>query len=423
MAGYLNIFFSGVKHFFIGNASVVKKALACMVLLLFCVVPALFVNNLIGYLPALVVLAGIAYLGIYALVIRHSVVFEELSNLKDCQRGSAVDFVVRLKNKSPLLLSRVEPNFYISNLFGEDESVMKRVTSLGPFEEREFSFSIRFDHIGSYSAGIRSIEIYDLLGFFTVSISNVRRYEVTVSPRIYDIARLEVANQLTSESQKMLTSTINDGMDYAGMRDYAMGDPMKAVHWKMSARSRKLITKLYETFMNPTITVIFDFHTYPYDPETMMCVFDAVVESGFSIDNYARYEQIESTLLFQDSHKRTVRRTIKDRDDYGLLAHEMPKISSSDMQGAAVELLKMEAGSAFGSHNLVVCSSYFDEALASALVVARNRGKNPMLIGVVPENMPQEQRKRIIKPLRGLETAGVPYCILGSAKDMKEKLW
>ena len=410
------------EGFFRRHASTLRKVLVCIVLAAVCVVPALFVNNLIGYLPLLMVLCALVYLGVYSLVIRSRVTFEELSSLSDCERGSRVDFTVRIKNGSPLLLSRVEPCFYISDLFGEDESLMRRVTTLAPFEERDFNFSVRFDHIGTYSAGLRSICIYDLLGLFTFTITNTTRYEVTVSPKIFEVGHLQVANELTSESQKMLASVINDGMDYAGMRDYSMGDPMKSVHWKMSARSRKLMTKLYETYINPTMAIIFDFHSYPYDSETMMGVFDAVVEAGMSLDHYAHGANIDSTLVFRDRRGYDAHVKVNSLEEYTRLVDQMPKISASEHAGVAAELVSDEVNNPFAANNIVVCTSCFDEKLISTLAAARNRGKNPVLLGVIPRSLPEEERKRITRPLRFLDEVSAPFFFIDSADELKEKL-
>ena len=402
--------------------SLILKALACLLLLAFCVVPAVFVNTIIGYLPALIVVCTLIYLGVYSFIIRRSTSFEELSTLSSCERGSRIDFKVNISNKSFLLLSRVEPVFYISDLFGSDESLIKRVTTLAPFEDRDFEFSLRFDHIGVYSAGLRSIKVYDLLGLFTHTMTNAKRYEVTVTPRLYHLRDFRVSNELMSESQKMLTPIINDGMDYAGMRDYEMGDPMKSVHWKMSARSKKLMTKLHETYVNPTLTIVMDFHTHPYDHETMMNIYDAIIEIAFSIDQYAHDNSIDSYIMFQDRNGAKHREAIVNAERYGTIVAELPRISSESFKGVAADYISAEIENPYASNNIVVITSCFDDTLVSMLVNARNRGKMPMLFGIVPKELPEEQRRHVTKSLRFLDSATTPYYVLDSADDLNKIL-
>lgn len=410
------------RAFLARRKTLILKVLACVLLLVLCVVPALFVNTIIGYLPALIVACMLIYLGAYSFIIRRSTTFEELSSLSSCERGSRIDFKVNISNRSPLLLSRVEPQFYISDLFGDDESIMKRVTTLAPFEDREFEFSLRFDHIGVYSAGLRSITVYDLLGLFTYTMTNANRYEVSVTPRLYYLRDFRVSNELMSESQKMLTSIVNDGMDYAGMRDYEMGDPMKSVHWKMSARAKKLVTKLHETYVNPTLTIVLDFHTLPYDHETMMNIYDAIIEIAFSIDQYAHDNSIDSYLLFQDRHGVRRREAIGSSERYGTIVAELPRISSESFKGVATDYISAEIENPYASNNIVVCTSCFDDMMISLLANARSRGKTPILFGVVPRELPDEERKNVTKSLRLLDSATTPYYILDSADDLNKVL-
>ena len=413
---------SSVRTALAGKKSFIKKVLACVALLLLCVVPALFVNSIIGYLPALIVACMLIYLGLYSFIIRRSTSFEELSNLTSCERGSRIDFKVNISNRSPLLLSRVEPQFYISDLFGDDESIMKRVTTLAPFEDREFEFTLRFDHIGVYSAGLRNITVYDLLGLFTHTMANANRYEVSVTPRLYYLRDFRVSNELMNESQKMLTSVINDGMDYAGMRDYEMGDPMKSVHWKMSARSRKLVTKLHESYVNPTLTIIMDFHTFPYDHETMMNIYDAIIEIAFSVDQYAHDNSIDSYIVFQDRNGVKRRESIGASERYGTIVAELPRISSEKFKGVAVDYINDEIENPYAANNIVICTSCFDDRMVSLLANARNRGKTPTLFGIVPKELPEEERRNVTRPLRLLDSATTPYYILDSADDLNKIL-
>ena len=394
----------------------IVKVLVCIAVVVLCAVPAVFVNNLIGYLPSIVAILGIVYSYLYTLVLRRALVFEELSDLRDCERCSTIDFTVRIKNRSFLLISRIEPCFYISNLFGGDDSLSTQTVSLVPFEEREFHFSARFDHIGTFSAGLKRIKVYDLLGLFSFQITNVKRYEVNVYPRVHKIDELRTTNALSNESEKMVAAIISDGMDYASAREYEIGDPMKTIHWKMSARLRTYMTKLFEVHVNPSVAILLDLHTLPYDDETKMGVFDAVVETGISADSFARSNDIASSLLYVNRNGQMRKKVIKSDADYRTLSKDLPVISSEEYAGMVEQMLQNETYGGRSANNLVVCTSSASSLLVTCANEAISQGKSILLFLVIPHLLPEEERKKLLKPLQALNTSA-QYFIVEQAED------
>ena len=95
-------------------------------------------------------------------------------------------------------------------------------------------------HCGSYAYRFTKVRIYDLLGFFFISRKLNREYEILVLPKpeMPDIMPNTYgfkAKNLRRSKQPM--SEIYD------IRDYQLGDPVKTIHWKMSAKKDKLLVK------------------------------------------------------------------------------------------------------------------------------------------------------------------------------------
>ncbi|MGI6721339.1 MAG: DUF58 domain-containing protein [Anaerovoracaceae bacterium] len=399
--------------------SSIRKIIFCALLIVVAAIPAIFINTIFGYLPVFVIalLIGGSYL--YLLGLRRTLEFQEMSDLSNCVRGSRIDFTVELRNRFLLFFPRVEPFFYISDLFGDEDTVTSDIVTLTPREDRRFSFDVRFDHIGTYSAGLRKVVIQDLLGLFSKTIENNEQYTVSVTPKIYDVAQLPISRTAVTESDKMLVPNPMDSTDYNGVREYVIGDPIKNIHWKISARTDSYMTKLYESYTNTGICIILDFQSPEYDPETMMSIFDSVVETGLSIGTYAVDNGLESEVTYYDKYGEKIKFSTYARDSFVSIVESMPKIHSGEKADVSLDILREEGNALYSQGNIAICTANITYDLVETLVGVKNRRKNPMLFAIVPDKLTDDERAEFVKPLHALDDARISYHILGSAEDLE----
>ncbi len=95
-------------------------------------------------------------------------------------------------------------------------------------------------HCGSYSCKITKLEVYDLFGFFhlTSNINKDNEYIVRPVPSIP-----EVMPDLYGFKAKNLRKAKQPNTEIYDIREYQAGDPIKTIHWKMSAKKDKLMVK------------------------------------------------------------------------------------------------------------------------------------------------------------------------------------
>jgi len=392
--------------------------IVCAVVLCALAAPAVFMNNIYGYLPILAAVCAILCSFVYLVMLRKRLTYEEISDLSNCLRETEVDFIVRLKNGTPLVCPRLEPYFYISDIFGGDDTVTSEVVTLAPREERKFDFSVRFDHIGTYSAGIRRIVVFDLIGLFSYTIENSKRHKVSVSPKLFDVEKLRISNTSLTESERMIVPITSDGADYTGVREYVWGDPIKTIHWKLSARSESYLTKQFESYGTVGVTVILDFFSPKYDTDTLMSVFDAVVESGLSVGNYARENGMEYEIVYTNKQGEKKKFSKAPGEDFADIIEDMPRISTSSGSGSGTKLLREEGNARYSHGNIVYCTANPTEEATDVLAGLKQRKKHPVLIAVVPQKLEGDERQRRLKPLRTLEYEDIPYYILSHAREL-----
>jgi uncharacterized protein (DUF58 family) len=390
-----------------------------IVLLAFAALPAVFLNSIFGYLPVLVAALLIIVSYLYVVWMKHAIVFEENSDFSNCKRGSSSGFAIWIKNKSPLVFPKLEIFFYISDLFGGEDDVTSTVITLAPFEERMFEFDVRFEHIGTYEAGLNKVVMQDLFGFFQKTLDNSSRYKVQVSPKVYDLEKLKISNKAFTESRNMLQPVSMDGSDYTGVREYVIGDPIKSIHWKLSARTEHYMTRQFESYGNSGVSIIMDFQCPLYDSESMMSVFDSVVETALSAEYYGRRNGMEAELVYINKHgarKRYITRSSTKPFD---LITDLPAISAEKRRENALQLLKEEGNATYSKSNIAFCTGNVTAELARLLVEVKSHRKNPVLFVVLPQILTGDEKQKYLKPLRSLDYARIPYYVIHSVEELQ----
>ncbi|MGI6032753.1 MAG: DUF58 domain-containing protein [Coriobacteriales bacterium] len=404
------------------HRKVAVKVLLVILALFFSALPIIFVNNAIGYMGLITVVFIIGISFAYLQVVKRALSIDESSLMDECERGSEVTFTIKFKNSSPLIVTRFEPTIYISDLFGGFESEETVRMMLMPHETFEYHFDARFVHIGDYSAGVSRMVISDLLGLFSATIVNEKRHPVSVRPRIFDLASVDIADNALVESAKVYKPTITDAMDYAGVREYHVGDPMKTVHWKLSARmgDEQLYTRIYETHGNPGLTVIIDPYAPEWDVDSLMHVFDGLVESALSVCLYAHELGVDAELIYFDKSKTAVKVPFTGTEMARELAVDMLKVTPDAENEDAAQMLAREAGSNHGNGNLAVCTARPTEQLITSMVEAKVRKRNPLLFMAVPKALTGKERKAFLAPTRRLRSAQIVAYTVESTEDATE---
>ncbi|MBP5655331.1 MAG: DUF58 domain-containing protein [Clostridiales bacterium] len=96
------------------------------------------------------------------------------------------------------------------------------------------------DHCGAYVYKLTKLQIYDLFGFFHINRRINRQYEILIkpAPQVPDL----MPNTYGFKA-KNLRKSKQPGSEIYDIRDYQTGDPVKSIHWKMSAKKDKLLVK------------------------------------------------------------------------------------------------------------------------------------------------------------------------------------
>ena len=144
-----------------------------------------------------------------------------------------------------------------------------KLTMLRPNQKKRLQYSFICNRRGYYQLGPTILETGDLFGLH-------RRYRIaaapqflTVYPHIVPLDGYDLASRRPIGEIKMTHRLFEDPTRIAGVRAYQDGDPMNRIHWRATARTGQLHSKIYEASSVAGVTIMMEFRreAYPRDGE------------------------------------------------------------------------------------------------------------------------------------------------------------
>lgn len=173
--------------------------------------------------------------------------------------GDRVKVITRLTNTAPWPILWL----YAEESLPADMSVQgttKRLLFLLPKRSFFLIYSLMADRRGCHQIGPVVLETGDVFGLFKKFRVDKRRDFVTVLPNYNVIEEFQVGGHRRLGEMGAERSIFEDPSRIRGIREYRRGDAMKRIHWKASARTGRLCTKIYDPVVESAATVVLDFH-------------------------------------------------------------------------------------------------------------------------------------------------------------------
>jgi len=142
----------------------------------------------------------------------------------------------------------------------------------GTARSADLSWPIDTSRRGVFPGGPSRLEAQDPFGIRRRILARRDPSPVLVVPRIHPVSTISVSQAGEGEE-----SADQAGSDhFHSLREYVVGDPMKMVHWKSSARVGKLMVRRMVDTTVPWLLVVLDVNARAYDVEgALFADFDA----------------------------------------------------------------------------------------------------------------------------------------------------
>jgi len=135
-----------------------------------------------------------------------------------------------------------------------------------------FTYNVTFPRRGYFQFGPASIETGDLFGLFKKFRSTGGTDHALIYPKVLVLSRYDIASRRPVGDIRITARLFEDPLLVAFVREYQPGDSLRSIHWKATARTGALQTKVFEptTVIGATIVLGFDTGTFAADPIGMM---------------------------------------------------------------------------------------------------------------------------------------------------------
>ncbi len=142
-----------------------------------------------------------------------------------------------------------------------------KLAMLGSHGQTTLRYEIEFKMRGYYQIGPLVLETGDLFGLHRRYVVGTAPQFVLVYPEVVPLEGYELASRRPVGEVRLTHRLFEDPTRIAGVRPYEVGDPLNRVHWRATARTGLLHSKVYEPSSIAGASILLDFHRAAY-PDT-----------------------------------------------------------------------------------------------------------------------------------------------------------
>lgn len=250
------------------------------------------------------------------------------------------------------------------------------IVSVMPFGKSEFIFNGHLKYRGEYFLGITGAEIYDFLGIFGMKIKFTPDSRVVVAPR-----RLMIGQNgaLCSDDNDSLRTefTFFENDSFSSVREYADGDSLRRVHWKLSAKMDKLMVKQSDLNLSSSAAIVIDTSTVNCGEVRGECEVDAVLEAALAIARKVIGEGSSAACIYCGETGEPEACVAQTAEDYEFLYYQFSVVPVLERTEGAAGLVRHGA-KLLGENELafIIAPELKAEELRSALSGGLSRCKS-----------------------------------------------
>lgn len=161
------------------------------------------------------------------------------------EKGAAVTGTLVVKNETARYLPRLLLEVQCENLRTGEKEARQIPLSLLPRQEKRLDFSLSSPHCGKTQTRIVRAGVQDLFGLCRKDIALEAAGEVTVVPHLFPVEiSLQAHDMAVPDSDTYAAARPgSDPGEIFAIREYIPGDAIRRIHWKLSEKTGKLLTR------------------------------------------------------------------------------------------------------------------------------------------------------------------------------------
>ncbi|MCI0869296.1 MAG: DUF58 domain-containing protein [Chloroflexi bacterium] len=318
--------------------------------------------------------------------------------------GEEVTMNVVLTNRKPIPLGRLRAedempksvniaNAHVVSSYNPESQTLCHSTSMGWYDRIRWQYQFTCSKRGFFRLGPVHLESGDLFGLFS-SHANIRGDDyILVYPRVVSLPELGLPYGRPLGDSKDGMRIYEDASRPMGLRDYQLGDPLKTVDWKATARMQQLQVRTFEPSSSMTLILVVAVDTTAHYWEGYSPVYlERVITAAASMATYA-YEQQYSVGLFSNGTPVLADRPMRippsrSPEQLSIILEALATVRPIAMGPMDAQLGDNWQQFAMGA-TIVVVSGYISEEMTNVLRRARASGYRIVVLFVGDEECPQ----------------------------------
>ncbi len=203
--------------------------------------------------------------------------------------GESAEVVVTLRNQGviPILWVLVEDLLPEQALRRPTRLTVKgkrlQVANMRPRQTKTIKYRVIFEMRGYYPLGPTVLETGDVFGLHRRHRVIGNPVYIMVYPKILPLPKYDFSSRRPIGEVRLQNRLFEDPTRTAGVRPYMAGDPLSRIHWRATARTGQLHSRIFEPTSLAGATILVDFHSAGYPARSEPHRSDLVVTTATSI--------------------------------------------------------------------------------------------------------------------------------------------
>ncbi|MDO4868784.1 MAG: DUF58 domain-containing protein [Bacillota bacterium] len=179
-------------------------------------------------------------------------------------RGEPAHIVLKVENKGKLPIFMCRIVTVVENLLTDERDEEAHYLSVGTKKTANVDFAVKEDRCGCIRISIKEVGVTDPLGLLKVEPRRLKGEDekrlIHFMPKLTE-AQLPPDELATYDMESYKYSAYRSGGDPAetfDIREYQMGDKVKAIHWKLSSKVDELVIREFGLPIENKVMVIVD---------------------------------------------------------------------------------------------------------------------------------------------------------------------
>lgn len=286
--------------------------------------------------------------------------------------GQSVPLEIKINNPTILPIACVDIVLGVKVSSAEHIEYIHINTPVFPNNSQMLNTAFSSEHFGLIQIKIECIRVYDMFKLSHIKVKN-SNIDSKTSPIIILPQPIDLSCTVLDYSDQILESELyspdkpgDDPSEIFAIRDYADGDRMSRIHWKLTAKADKLMVKDYSQPLADVCMIMVD--TYVGSDSKSKLIYDTEIELAASLSGLLLEHNVRHRIsCYVKDEKELSEFSISDYESYIYAATGLLKAGTANKAGEAAKISAMRRETAMQFIHLIYVCSKIDEQIIAAI--------------------------------------------------------